>query len=188
MKVVIISDIHGNFQALEAVLADAKDCERVFCCGDLALAGPEPARTIDFIREQNWEIIQGNCDLMMTEDDTLNAEQREFLRNLPKQKELEIEGVKILLVHGSPRAQTENIYPDMTPEQVEEMIAGVDADVIFCGHTHRPAGYQLSKTVVNVGTVGRPLPGNPTEPCYVVAEFADSEFSIEHRFVDYHQG
>jgi putative phosphoesterase len=187
MKVAIISDIHGNFEALQAVLQDAKDCEKILCCGDLVLAGAEPARTLDFIKEQNWEIIQGNCDLMVASDPNLvpelSAEHRDFLRNLPEQKTLVIEGVKILLVHGSPRSQTENIYPDMRPEKVEEMIAGVDADVIFCGHSHRPAGYQLSRTVVNVGTVGRPLNGE-TYACYVIADFNNGEFSIEHRFVD----
>ncbi len=186
MKVAVISDIHGNFKALEAVLADAKaqGVKRVFCCGDLALAGSEPVKTLDFIREQNWDIIQGNCDVIMAQESDLNAEQKDFLRNLPLQKTIEIEGVKVLLVHGSPRSQTENICPDMPSGEVEKIIAGVDADVIFCGHTHQPAGYQLSKTVVNVGTVGRPLHGE-TYACYVVADFKNGEFSVEHRFVDY---
>ena len=99
---------------------------------------------------------------------------------------LEIEGVKILMVHGSPRRNNEDILPDMPLEQIQEILEGVDADLIFCGHTHVPCGYQTNKkqTVVNVGSVGRPMTENP-QSCYVVANFENGGFSIEHRFVDY---
>jgi putative phosphoesterase len=206
MKTAVISDIHGNFQALEAVLADikAQGAQAIWCCGDLALAGPEPVRVVDFVMQQDWEVIQGNTDQMIAlcipsqidkskfpamanalEADALllNAEQREFLRDLPKQKELEVEGVKVLLVHGSPRSNSEYIYPDQPSDKIEAMIAGVDVDLIFCGHSHMPSGYQLSKTVVNVGSVGRPMTGN--QACYALVDFENGEFSVEHRFVDY---
>ena len=94
--------------------------------------------------------------------------------------------VKILMVHGSPRRNNEDILPDMPLEQIQEILEGVDADLIFCGHTHVPCGYQTNKkqTVVNVGSVGRPMTENP-QSCYVVANFENGGFSIEHRFVDY---
>lgn len=212
MKVAILSDIHGNFQALESVLDDIKNnnCEQVFCLGDLAMAGPEPQKVIDFVAAQkNWTIIQGNTDKMIADftpeilkntekafpvmghalaDDVLflkNSE-KEFLKNLPPQKELEIDGVKVLLVHGSPRRNNEDILPDMPLKEVEAMMEGTDADLIFCGHTHVPAGYQTSKrqTVVNVGSVGRPMTKDP-KACYCIAEFENEQFSIEHRFVEY---
>ena len=55
MKVAVIADIHGNFQALESVLADIQKnkCNQIFCLGDLAMAGPEPAKVIDFVKSQN---------------------------------------------------------------------------------------------------------------------------------------
>lgn len=211
MKIAIISDIHANYQALEAVLKDIKeqDCEKILCLGDLAMAGPEPQRVIDFVKKQNWEIIQGNTDKMIAEysdelaenvrkifpvmgnalaDDNkiLNEDAKTYLKNLPAQKELEIEGVKILMVHGSPRRNNEDILPDMPMDEIEEIIKGVQADLIFCGHTHVPCGYQTNskKTVVNVGSVGRPMTKNP-QACYVIADFNSGEFSIEHRLVDY---
>lgn len=212
MRVGVISDIHGNFQALESVLKDmeGKKCEKVFCLGDLAMAGPQPRMVIDFVSKQSdWVVIQGNTDKMIAEftpklfedvyasfpvmanalaDDVnlIESDKKEFLRHLPPQKELEIEGVKILLVHGSPRRNNEDILPDMPLKTVEEMIAGVDADVIFCGHTHIPCGYQTNskQTIVNVGSVGRPMHGEP-KACYVVADFEDGGFSIEHRFIEY---
>lgn len=212
MRVAIISDIHGNFQALEAVLEDmkTKQCTKVFCLGDLAMAGPQPRMLIEFVSKQkNWVVIQGNTDKMIAEftpklfeevhsnfpvmanalaDDVniIEEDKKDYLRHLPAQKELEIEGVKVLLVHGSPRRNNEDILPDMPLKKVEEIISGTNADVIFCGHTHIPCGYQTNskQTVVNVGSVGRPMHGEP-KACYVIADFENSGFSIEHRFINY---
>lgn len=215
MKVAIISDIHGNMQALKAVLADIEkeNCKKILCLGDLAMAGPEPVKAIERIKslqdEGKLEVIQGNTDEMIGNfnDEILqrvkkhapimsNAlindvqiipdELRRYLKNLPPQKELEIEGVKVLLVHGSPRKNDENIMPDLPIDKIEEIVAGVNADLIFCGHTHLPCGYQTSKkqTIVNDGSVGRPFTPEP-KACYVVAEFKDKSFKIQHKFVEY---
>ena len=214
MKIAIISDIHGNMQALETVLDDIKkeSCDKIFCLGDLAMAGPEPVKAIELIKklyeEGKLELIQGNTDEMIGGYDLVSEPMKskfpilanalendlkiipeslkKFLKNLSKQKELEIEDVKILLVHGSPRKNDENIAPDLPIEKIEEIIAGVDADVIFCGHTHIPCGYQTNKkqTVINVGSVGRPFTPNP-QACYAIAEFSDGAFDVLHKFVDY---
>ena len=102
------------------------------------------------------------------------------------QKELELDGVKFLLVHGSPRRNNEDILPDMPIEKVEEMINGVDADVILCGHTHLPCGYQTSnkKTVVNVGSIGRPFTPEP-KSCYLTIVTNNRKCAFEHHFVEY---
>ena len=212
MKIAVLSDIHGNMQALEAVLVDirANNCDKVFCLGDLAMAGPEPQKIIDFVKKQtDWTVIQGNTDKMIADftpeilkntekafpvmghalaDDVLflSDDAKSFLKNLPAQKELNIDGVKVLLVHGSPRRNNEDILPDMPLEKLEEIIESTDADLIFCGHTHIPAGYQTSKkqTVVNVGSIGRPMTFD-AKSCYCIAEFNNGEFSIEHRLLDY---
>lgn len=211
MKAAVISDIHGNMQALEAVLNDLKSrgCEKIICLGDLAMAGPQPSETVSFIMGQSWEIIQGNTDKMIAEfsekistdvksvfpvmgnalgNDVkiLSDEQKIYLKNLPAQKELTIGGVKVLLVHGSPRRNNEDILPNRSIEEIENIIAGVDADLILCGHTHIPCGYQTSKkqTVVNVGSVGRPFTDN-AKSCYAVIDFENGAFSVEHYFVDY---
>lgn len=211
MRVAVISDIHANFTALQAVMEDIKNegCEHIICLGDLMLAGPQPRMVIDFIKEQNWTIIQGNTDKLIAEfgpevlqmlkdkypimanaivDDMVfvEEERREFLKNLPPMLEFELEGVKVLLVHGSPRANNEDIMPNMPLEKVEEIIADTDADLILCGHTHVPCGYQTTKrqTVVNVGSVGRPMTPTPLS-CYAVIDFKDGKFAVKHKFVDY---
>lgn len=216
MKIGIISDIHGNIDALESVLEALKseNCEKIFCLGDLAMAGPEPNKTVNYIREfmknSDFTLIQGNTDFMLSnysdeiynkllslnkimafayknDIEDLSKDNLEFLSKLPKTKEIEFFGIKILLVHGSPRKQDENIYPDMPAEQIEEIISATNADLIFCGHTHLPCGYQTKsgKTVVNVGSVGRPFSLYPEACCVVLDVHDDSTFEIKHKLVKY---
>ena len=216
MKIAVLSDIHGNLLALEAVLEDIqkKGCEKILFLGDYALAGPEPSDTVNFCmslsEHDNIEMIQGNTDKMIAdfseevyeavkrgapvmanalreEATHLSKSQIEFLKNLPVQKELEIDGVKILMVHGSPRRNNEDILPDTPLEEVEKMLDGVDADLILCGHTHLPCGFQTNtrQTVVNDGSVGRPFTDNP-ESCYVIISTkGNGEYEVEHNFVKY---
>ncbi len=211
MRVAVISDIHANLIALQEVLKDIENekCEHVICLGDLVLAGPQPISIMDFISKQDWTIIQGNTDRLIAEysqetveklkeiypvmanalvDDMnyMTEDIRNFLKELPPQLEMEIEGVKVLFVHGSPRANNENILPNRPLKEIEEILSGVDADLILCGHTHIPCGYQTSnkQTVVNVGSVGRPMTSAPLA-CYAVIDFENGIFNIKHKFVDY---
>ena len=170
MKIAVLSDIHANLVSLKEVIDDIKNegCEKVFCLGDIVLAGPQPKETIDFVKAQDWTIIQGNTDNLIVNygDEVIEMMQQnfpimgnaladdmkyldendiEFLESLPTQLETEIEGVKILFVHGSPRANNEDILPNMPIENVEEIIADTTANLIFCGHTHIPCGYQTNQ-------------------------------------------
>ena len=195
MKIAVLSDIHGNLLALESVLEDiqSKNCDKILFLGDYALAGPEPTDTVNFCmslsEHDNVEMIQGNTDKMIVEfsediyqkvaqgapimanalreeANTLGEKQKQFLKELPTTKSLTIDDVKILMVHGSPRRNNEDIMPDTPLEKVEEMLSGVNEDLILCGHTHIPCGFQTNtkQTVVNVGSVGRPFTENP-ESC-----------------------
>lgn len=213
MKVAVISDIHGNFQALESVLADIQKnkCNQIFCLGDLAMAGPQPRTVLDYImnRCQDWVIIKGNTDKMITEFDLkmydkmqkkfpvmanallddvdiIEQDKKDFLASLPEQKSIMVEGVSVLLVHGSPRKINEDILPGMKISEVQDIIEGVNEELILCGHTHVPCGYQTltKQTVVNVGSVGRPMTGVP-KANYAIFDFENGTFSVEHRVVDY---
>lgn len=217
MKIAVISDIHGNLEAIKSVIEDIKNenCEKIFCLGDLAMAGPQPKETIDYIQtlknDFDFEIIQGNTDEMIaysseeiykkikealpvmgeaykSDIETVTEEQKAYLKNLPKQKEINVGNLKILLVHGSPRRNNEDIFPNLDINVVEEMIASTDADIILCGHTHIPCGYQTStnQTVVNVGSVGRPFSIEP-KSCYCIIDIKqnEKEFEAKHNFVEY---
>lgn len=215
MKIAIISDIHGNIQALNAVLADinAEKCDKIVCLGDLAMAGPQPSlcvdRFIDMVKSGGITSIQGNTDQYISNYSEelfniikekapimanalkcdvaeLSPEQIDFLKNLPATLSETIDGVKILFVHGSPRRNDENIMPNMPLEEVEAMLNNVEADIVFCGHTHIPCGYQTNsnKTFVNVGSVGRPFTPEPNS-CYAILSTDNGEFNVEHKFVKY---
>ena len=116
----------------------------------------------------------------------LDDSHRAFLENLPPQLSLDVEGCSVLLVHGSPRANNEDILPGMPLDVVEEIIEGTTEKLILCGHTHVPCGYQTNtnQTVVNVGSVGRPMTPQP-KACYAIIDFSQGSFEIRHRFVDY---
>lgn len=215
MKIAVISDIHGNVQALNAVLCDIEKekCDKIFCLGDLAMAGPEPAKTIDIIRDleqaSDFTVIQGNTDEMIANCDNqmlhilaeanpimanalecdatvISDDQKNYLRSLAPSKNIGEQGLKILLVHGSPRKNNENIFPNLSIEEVEEMIESTDADIILCGHTHVPCGYQTNtkQTVINAGSVGRPFSEEP-KSCYAVIEIENGGFEVKHKFVEY---
>ena len=215
MKIAVISDIHGNMEAINAVMEDIKnnECEKVFVLGDYAMAGPEPSQAVGFFMSKqfdlNYTMIQGNTDLMIadyTKDmyDLLKAKapvmaealksdaallsynEKMFLKCLPIQQEVELGGVKFLLVHGSPRKNNEDILPQTPLSEVEAMLQNVDADVVLCGHTHMPCGFQTQtkKTVVNAGSIGRPFTEEP-KSCYLVITVDNGKCIFEHKFVEY---
>ena len=215
MKIAIISDIHGNMQALQAVMKNIRlnKCDKIIGLGDYAMAGPQPVEVVDWFIENKQEkeliLIQGNTDKLIAEyeegvyqavkakfpvmaealkDDVelLNWRHKDFLRSLPNQLNLEFEGVKFLLVHGSPRRNNEDILPDTPMETVEEMVKDTDAAVILCGHTHIPCGFQTTtkKTVLNVGSVGRPFTEEP-QACYLIVTVENGKLLIQHNFVKY---
>ena len=217
MKIAVISDIHGNMEAIEAVMNDIEklECERVFVLGDYAMAGPEPVKAVEYFinksHDPKFTLIQGNTDLMIadyTEElynslkekapimaealkndaELINPIQKKFLKDLPIQKEVESEGVKFLLVHGSPRKNNEDILPETSMKEVEHMLENVDADVVLCGHTHIPCGFQttLRKTVVNAGSIGRTFfvePNSETKACYLIITVNGGKCVFEHRIV-----
>ena len=213
MKVAVISDIHGNFQALESVIADSQmnNCEQIFCLGDYAMAGPQPRVVLDYVMNKgnDWVKIKGNTDVMITDFDLkmyekmqkqfpvmanallddvdiIEQDKKDFLKSISEKKFIVVDGVTVLLVHGSPRKINEDILPGMKMSEIQEIIEGETEDLILCGHTHVPCGYQtLSKqTIVNVGSVGRPMTGVP-KANYAIIDFNNGTFSVEHREVEY---
>jgi predicted phosphodiesterase len=159
--------VHGNLPALEAVLAQAGDARLVFG-GDMA-AGPLPAETLDRITGLDALCIRGNADRELLSGPSggladewvvgqLEDRHRDFIAGLPEQVELEVEGVgRVLFCHGSPRSDEEMILKTTPDEWLREMLAGVEADLVVCGHTHMQFDRSVDgRRVVNAGSVGLP--------------------------------
>lgn len=211
MKVAIISDIHANVTALKAVLKDIEeqqvDC--VYCTGDLVGYAPFPNEVINLIKENNILTVMGNyddgigydrficgCDYKDTEAESLGHESiawtkrhitednKEFLRNLPKEIRLKVAGRRLLLVHGSPNRLNEYVTEEISEDYAHELMALADADILICGHTHLPFTMVLKdKLLVNVGSVGKPKHGDP-QAIYALISFA-RDVTVDFRKVPY---
>ena len=218
MKIAVISDIHANKEAYDRVFDDIEKFkpDKIFCLGDLILAGYNPNYICQKILElkekmgDDFEIIQGNTDKMVSnctdeliqktkeaypcmgyslEEDVKITDKKylNFVRNLPEKKEVVVNGLKIELVHGSVRNQNENIYPNLKDDEVEAMVGNSSADLILCGHTHKPCGYSLksSKVVINVGSIGRSMTEDKMPVYLWLTVDKNGKFVSEHRVVKY---
>jgi putative phosphoesterase len=176
MRIAVISDIHGNLAALEAVLADIAriGADVTANLGDI-LSGPlEPALTADRLMELDLPTIAGNHErqVLTFSDDRINPtdvftknalseQQLDWLRSLPATLSLSDD---VFLCHGTPANDLDCFIEDVTPEGLRrsdassvEMKAGdIEAELILCGHTHLPGIVLLpdGRTVANPGSVG----------------------------------
>ncbi|MGF1990826.1 MAG: metallophosphoesterase family protein [Nostoc sp. ZfuVER08] len=161
MKIAVISCIHGNYEALNAVLLDIEEqkAEKIFCVGDLVGYGPHPNAVISQIHALDiptcvgcWDedIVEGlnACDCsypsLLAEKRGIQAhewtnkeihpENREFLAQLP----YSLKEGNLAFVHGSPHSNHEYLLPELDAFVALERVLSTNADVLFCGHTHVP--------------------------------------------------
>ena len=212
-QLTIFGDIHANIPALEAVFADieARGLSNLYCLGDLVGYGTSPNEVIAAIRGRNIPTIMGNYDQGVGQgsDDCgcayrtpeakalgersiawsnahTSAENKAFLRGLVDQITLQLGGLKVVLVHGSPRKVNEYLYEDRPEASLERLLDMVDADVLVCGHTHLPYHRVLGsgRHVINAGSVGKPK-DNDSRACYLVLSAEGQDLSVEFVRVPY---
>lgn len=197
MRVAIISDIHGNLPALDAVLADVsrQQVDGMYCLGDLVGYAPFPNEVTARIRDAGIPTIMGNyddgvgfdrdeCGCAYREADErergqrslewtkahVTVENKAFLRSLQPKLQFEADGKRVLLVHGSPRKMNEYLFEDRPISSFERIAASSDADVIVFGHTHKPYTKLVDRVwFVNVGSVGKPKDGD-WHACYAILD------------------
>jgi predicted phosphodiesterase len=141
------------------VLGKVGDAQLVFG-GDVAW-GPLPVETLDRIRSLDALALRGNADRDLGDEwleERLGPERLQWLTGLPEQIELQVEGLgRVLFCHGSPRSDEEMLLRTASEERLTNILAGVEADVIVCGHTHMQFDRAIGeKRVVNAGSVGLP--------------------------------
>jgi predicted phosphodiesterase len=212
-RLTIFGDIHANLPALEAVLADieTRGLSPDYCLGDLVGYGTFPNEVTTTIREQKIPTIMGNydqgvgnssddcgCAYTSKEAETLGkrsiawtnqhttADNKLYLRELPSQIPLQLDGLRVRLVHGSPRKINEYLFADRPDTTLERLLDMAEANVLVCGHTHIPYHRILpsGRHVVNAGSVGKPKDGNP-QACYLVLEANNSDLKVIFNRVAY---
>ncbi len=183
MKIAIISDIHGNLEALKTTLKDIKkrQVDKIICLGDIIAKGTHPKECIELIKENCEIVIQGNCDKHFAAEHKdikqfpekeqkriewnqklLTKEDREYLLNLPFTFEFYMSGSLVRLFHATNKVNNKAVlnvdtiqtkYSMFLP--TENTISQKTADVIIYGHIHHPYMDKIyNKTIINIGSVG----------------------------------
>jgi predicted phosphodiesterase len=192
----LLSDIHGNLPAFEAVVADARarGADRFVLCGDYAAMGPWPAECVDLAESleplvmlrgnhERWHVDPSDMpvnpvltEAVAWETDRLGTSTTARLGALPATATLD----GMLLCHASPPSDMESFLPEPDAELEARLLNGIDAPRVVFGHTH----LQFRRTseegpeLVNPGSVGLPLDGVP-EPAYAMV--ADDGTLTLHR-------
>ena len=212
MRIAVISDVHSNHHALQSVLSDieTQDVEKILCLGDLVGYGAFPNEVIQMLSERNIPTVLGNYDeavgldlddcgceykdpeldrlgkisLAWTQTRTSPAH-KTHLRNLPPNIRLEVNGKRILAVHGSPRKINEFLYEDRRHVTFEHIARDANADLLLFGHTHLPYKKNVMNVLfVNAGSVGKPKDGNPRAG-YAIVDVSGTHSKVAFRRVEY---
>ncbi len=212
MRVAFFSDLHANLPALEAVLADITrvGVDARYALGDLVGYAPWPNEVIERLRAEAIPGVMGNYDdgtgfgrdecgcaytnpaevalgdegFAWTKSHT-SDDNTAWLRTLAPEIRFEGDGFRFLLVHGSPRRMNEYLYEDKPDATFARIAAAANADVIVCGHTHRPYDKTVGSTrFINDGSAGKPKDGDPRAG-WVLVETGRQGISVEFKRVVY---
>jgi predicted phosphodiesterase len=187
MKILLISDIHGNQAALQAVLAAEPGVDQILCLGDLVNYGPQPAECVTWAMKTltpDW-LIQGNHDRAVGLDEdphcspsyqvlaaathevskqALTPKMKRFLAGLQPLQRFQLDAAVCVACHAAPSDPLYEYLAEQSPVTVwESELTGVNfPDFLFVGHTHVPMKMRVRKTlIVNPGSVGQPKDGDP---------------------------
>jgi putative phosphoesterase len=200
MKLLVLSDLHGNWAALEAVLAAEPQYDAVAFCGDVVDYGPQPVECLRWLSENADHAIRGNhdnavgfdmdCQCMGTFREysvatrawhrtLLDQTDCNFLRQLPTLKQFEWEGKRFRMAHATPQG---DLFEYLSVDQWGDRLVGLDEDFIVLGHTH-VQGMQTfgTLTVVNPGSVGLAR-DHQGKACYAV--FQDGQVQLKQILYD----
>lgn len=211
MRFAVIGDIHGNKYALESVLKDidSKNVDFVISTGDLVGYMPYPNEVIEMVRKNNIMVVQGNHDKAIAQSEKITTEEitrmteqeiqsnastmftrwcitdrnKRFLKELNTRLTMECDGLKIVIVHGSPVRVDEYLYEDT--EILMKTSKQTSEDIVICGHTHIPYFAEVNKKYfINAGSVGKPKHGD-CRSTYVIVEVSEGRVSCSIQRVSY---
>lgn len=185
MRLLLLSDIHANPWALEAIERRVGPVDAVLVAGDAVNYGPAPGAVLDWLTGRRAVAVRGNHDqaVAFRQDpkaapakarlartlaewtrQRLTASQMALLRSLPMQLTWEMPGVRVAMVHATPVDPLHDyrLRPDADEPLLAALCAEVKADLLLVGHTHLPLVRRVGELmVINPGSVGQPLDGDP---------------------------
>jgi putative phosphoesterase len=181
MRIAIVSDVHGNLTALEAVLEDLERQrpDLVVHGGDLAFNGSRPAECVDRIRQLGWPGVRGNMDEALETHrgrhpsidwarEQLGEERNRWLQELVLEWRHDDE---IALVHAVPGDLWKAIGREADDAELRAVYGPLGARLAVYGHIHRPYVRDLGDlTVANTGSVGLPFDGDPRASYLLVSD------------------
>ncbi len=213
MRFAIISDIHGNLSALEAVarVIESEDLEEVYAAGDLALFGPHPRECVEMLRQNGWASVRGNTDRMIADleelaaagsldpesgvgkivawtRDQLGPELVESLGALPPNITVQSRAGagRLSIFHGTPRSDEEGLIEDDGDQRLLQLTEDAGASAVIGGHTHLSFVRTIDGVLVaNAGSVGRSYEGCPGRATYLVLDDQSGAWEVEVRHVEY---
>lgn len=207
MRIAIISDIHGNQLALEAVLDDLgrqAAVDQIVVAGDLCLNGPRPAEVLAIVQALNCPVIQGNVDTEVVTEvpirghkkTTIIAWTREqigepgiaYLTNLPfSHLVANPTGSDLLVVHANPLNQKDAIFPTSPDSMLEHFFEGLEPTIGALAFGHYHVSYirrWRHLLLVDAGSCGLPR-DEDTRASYAILTWRDSIWQAEHHRVPY---
>lgn len=204
MKLAVISDIHSNLDALEAVLCRLRECDRILCLGDLVGYGPQPNEVIERLqRLSSLTVLMGNHDYAVVSGDAsgfsdlaatavkwtrehIKQENLRYLSALLPSARIEEGGMRFALYHGSPSDPlNEYVFPGLSNEHALALIRASDANIVLLGHTHIPMVQTFKRMLLaNPGSVGQPRDGDP-RASFAVLTVSESDLRFEIIRVEY---
>ncbi len=205
MRIAVLSDIHGNYAALEAVLADldGQSVDEVLVGGDLAESGRQPREVLDLLMDRGWPAVVGNADRLLVEVaegkyaktgapamaawalGRLRPEHLNYLRSLPQLLRRRIPGGGMFaLVHATPWSVEAIVPPDAPEDVANRMLVEAQATVVAYGHIH--SAYQRTIPGGLLASVGGITGSNDHDPRPAYSIFAlGSVVTVEVRRVLY---
>jgi putative phosphoesterase len=211
VRIGVISDIHGSILPLESIFKEMLDesVDSIICCGDLVAFGPNPGEVLNFLDSMDAiQIIRGNTDrwiemIVHGERDfeepvvskveaslrwtveRLGKKIERFVNRYPPSLDLEYEGKRILVRHGSMDSDTDGVLPNMDLSDLERSMETAGCDIFLCGHTHVPFTRVFErKWIVNCGSTGMPLDLIP-KPSWALLAIEKNDISVEIFRIDY---
>ncbi len=204
MKILIISDIHGNYYALDAVLKQVSH-DVLVCCGDIVVDFPYPEECITALRNMNAHCCIGNNDCFVADDLTpshhvrepylhyaealdrgvelthglMSAESKSFLQGLSREHRFSINGLNFYLNHTGPDLPIyQYIHMDTSLSELLRVFQGIQTDVIITGHTHIPYVKKIGdRVLINPGSIGESRDGD-TRASYATFETESAQVEL----------